>query len=422
MITGLLNYFTPNTFENDFDFLKSTLDTLENDELECTHELLHQISRILKKHYKNRVLCILCSHIISCIALEETHASMLIECGAIKILCKVLKYHQHDGRVVWKSAPALWNLFRPQNISQHIPNDCAEIIFTCLVCNVTSSRAVDTTLGALSNLSLVRPELIQRIMTQDNLVRLKLIMRSYKNHDDICGHFGALVANMCVHPNLAKECIRFGYVHLLFSILKKGKIQSEESIRHIMAALHNLADVPHFTEIVCKVKGVELLTTFREKYEESSHFIQGVYELANFPFSATTSLHVASACCDIETVAYLLKNSDCDINELDLEGKTACDNAWLSESGSILELLVASGAEFNYKKCEKLEEKAQQKMRNHALRGKYHKKHAKKVLETLVKQNTCLIKDMGCVVTDFIPGPEKLLVLSQSKKSRFRRR
>merc|ERR1712154_444306 len=154
--------------------------------------------------------------------------------------------------------------------------------------------------------------------------------------------------------------------------------------RHIMAALHNLADVPHFTEIVCKVKGVELLTAFREKYEESSHFIQGVYELANFPFSATTSLHVASACCNIETVAFLLKHSDCDINERDLDGKTACDYAWLSESGSILELLVASGAAFNYKKCEKLEGRVQKKMKNHALRGTHYKKHAKKVLETLV--------------------------------------
>jgi len=260
------------------------------------------------------------------------------------------------------------------------------------------------------------------LKTQENLIKLKMVMRTFKNHNDICGHFGALVANMCVHPNLAKECIRIGYVHLLFSILKKGKIQSEESIRHIMAALHNLADVPHFTEIVCKVKGVEILKTFREKYEESTDFIQGVYELANFPFSATTSLHVASACCDIQTVAYLLKHSDCDINERDLDGKTACDNAWIAESGSVLELLVASGAEFNYKKCEKLEGRAQKKMKNYALRGAYHKKHAKRVLETLVKQNTCLIKDMGCVVTDFIPGAEKLLVLSQSKKSRSRRR
>merc|ERR1711939_408805 len=252
-----------------------------------------------------------------------------------------------------------------------------------------------------------------RCMTPLNLVKLRDIIERYHTISDICGHFGALVANMSVCTELADQCVKLGYVEILVQCLYEGHLKTAEAVKHVVAALHNLSDIENFTEKLCLCNGIEILRATQAKYAdgEISDFVDGVFDLGALPTSAMTSLHIASVCCDIGVVISLLHEPKTDTNILDKNGKSACDLAMEYALGEIVELLVATGAKFSEDVLHSLSPVDRKEMTRFVKRGKSHYFRSRRAMSSLITQNTNLVKDMAALVTESLPGIDLLLVL-----------
>jgi len=412
MLAGLFSFLSKHDVEKDLAGLKTILELLQNDNLHVDQELLQSLVQVIKLHYKHRRIVLLGCHIMSNIALDENHAVTMIHLHAAKTLCKVLKRFEKDARVVWKAASALWNLCRPVNIATHIPKHTVEIVFKCLTTNAVSSRATHTTLGALSNLALVCPESFKKCMTPANLQALRNIVVRYRTVSEICGHFGALVANMSVCTELAECCVQLGYVDLLIGLLSDGNLKSSEAVKHVVAALHNLSDINEFTAKLCLCQGVEVIRATQMEHAdgEISDFVEGIFDLGGLPTQALTSLHVAAVSCSIRVVISLL-HEDIDIDVMDKDAKTAVNLAAEQGMGNIVELLVAIGAKFSPQSVLSLPVGDRQTMKKFVKRGKSHLFRSHSIMTSLVTQNTGLVKDIGRVIAEHLPGIDLLLVL-----------
>lgn len=249
-------------------------------------------------------------------------------------------------------------------------------------------------------------------MTMQNLEALRSIIQRYKNVSEICGHFGALVANMSVCPELAEACVTLEFVGLLVSCLEGGNLKTDEAVKHIVAALHNLSDVNEFNTQLCLCTGVETLRQVQREHEgEIASFVEGIFDLGGLPVHATTSLHVAVVCCHLHVIVQLLKRTDMNIEECDRESKTALDIALSNEIGETVELLLASGAKLTESANEALEQEESRSMRRFVKRGKTHRFRSQNTMRSLVRDNAKLVNDMGTVVTSYIAGVDLLLVL-----------
>jgi hypothetical protein len=408
MMNSLFELFVKRDSAADLQGLKTILKMYQKDQLTVDDELLTMLITITKYHYADRKIILLACHIMSNIALEEDHAVSMVEQGAAKILCKVLKKNSDDSRIVWKATSALWNLCRPHNIGDYIPETCPALVFSCLVRNSNSSRATHTCLGALSNLALVCPESFKRCMTRPALRKLRSIIKRYKHANEICGHFGALVANMSVCAELAQDCVALDYIHLLVHCLRNGNIHAVEATKHIVAALHNLSDIDEFASRLCVSTGVEVLRTVQEHHEGEIHeFVEGIFELGGLPVSSQTSLHVASVCCDIPVIAQVLQTAD--IECVDADGKTALDLAVENACAEVVELLLGSGARLNESVFEDLEDSERRSIAKYVKRGKNLRVTSQNHLNQVVTGSSKMVCDCGSVVLDYLPGIDILL-------------
>lgn len=411
MLSAVFGFLSKHDPAKDLDGLKKILDLLQNDDLSVNQKLLESLVTIIKVHYKHRKIVLIGCHIMSNIALNENHAVSMIHLNAARVLCKVLKRHDKDSRVVWKAASALWNLCRPVNIATHIPKNTVELVFKCLLQNEKSSRATHTALGALSNLALVCPESFKKCMTVSNLQSLREVVIRYHSVSEICGHFGALVANMSVCTELAECCVTLDYVDILIKCLEDGHLKGTEAVKHVVAALHNLSDINDFTAKLCLSHGIEVLRRTQAEHADGEifDFVDGIFDLGALPNTALTSLHVAAVCCDIRVVVSILH--DCDADIIDKEGKTACDLAIEQVLGDITELLIAAGTKFSFQSFLNLPASDRRHMKRYLRRGKSHCFRSHQKMQSLITQKTNLVKDVAHVVTECIPGIELLTVL-----------
>merc|ERR1711924_275705 len=122
------------------------------------------------------------------------------------------------------------------------------------------------------------------------------------------------------------------------------------------------------------------------------------------------SLHVAAVSCSIRVVISLL-HEDIDIDVTDKDGKTAVDLAAEQGMGNIVELLVAIGAKFSPQSILSLPVGDRQTMKKFVKRGKSHLFRSHSIMTSLVTQNTGLVKDIGRVIAEKLPGIDLLLVL-----------
>jgi len=247
-------------------------------------------------------------------------------------------------------------------------------------------------------------------MTRSNMRQLLTIIQRYKFASEICGHFGALVANMSVCAELAAACVEMGYIDVLVHCLKTADIDNEEANKHLVAALHNLSDINEFTPRLCLAYGVECLRNIQESFDgEIPEFVAGIFELGGLPTSCTTSLQVAAVCCDITVVVDILKNSD--IDAVTFDEKSACDLALENSCEDVVELLLGAGAQFNKNVFESLDEDTQIKMSRCVRRGNNLRVTSQNRMQAIVTRTSKMVCDVGQVVTEFIPGVELLLVM-----------
>jgi len=411
MLRHLLNYIKGNNAEADLKIVKEILSQYQSKELEVTDELLHYLCNVSKIHKNESELLVIACHMISNLALNESHAMVMIEQGIIKTLAKILKCNKYRNKLVWKCTSALWNLCRPVGIEQHIPDYLPELIFECLVINEDFARAMHTCFGALSNLALVKPAELSAIMNQETVNIMLRIVWKYRFVENITGHFGAMVANISVVEEIAGLWVENDCVRILIECLKIN--ESKEGVKHLIAALHNISDVSLFTHNICDCKGIETLREIAKTHDhEIMDFINGIFELARMPVHATSSLQVAVCSLDLIIVVDLLKrHGDIDLKTLD--GKTALELALLHKNGPIAQLLLASGAKFDQNSYEDKNERCDvEEMLPFITKGKSIRfRSQRKFTKVMLKSRPKINADVCQLMTECIPGVDLLLVL-----------
>jgi len=226
----------------------------------------------------------------------------------------------------------------------------------------------------------------------------------------------ASVANMSIIGNVAIRCVHLNYISVLINCVKVINDDDEDGAKHLIAALHNLSDVKKFPEYLCDCKGVEVLRETQSYYPEGEilAFIDGIFESAELPTDAMTSLQVSAACCGLTTALLLLKRG-INIEEVDLQGNTALDIALKSKNGEIAQLLIASGAEFDQSTFEhesSIETMHKKEMLRYIKKGKNIRIRSIDTMhKVLYKSQPKLCKDVCTLVTSCVPGIDLLLVL-----------
>jgi len=414
MMRLLTNYFNLPSAEEDLKILKRILREYQCEDLTVSDELLEYLCDTAKTHRKNTEVLVITCHIVSNLALDENHALSLIEFGIIGHLAKILKDHQNQRRLVWKCTSALWNLCRPVGISNKIPSVLPKLVLECLLINQHCPKAAHTCFGALSNLALCKPTEVSALITSDHFQTLIEIVWRYRDVSNVTGHFGAMIANISVVENVAQMCVENDCVRTILNCLKH--CEEKESVKHLVAALHNISDVAQFPYYFADCRGIEIIRNIKFVTDnEIEEFIAGMFELSSMPSKAINSLHIACVSCDLMLVVDLLKRYG-KLEDTDLEGKTALQLAIENENSEIVQLLVASGANIEQELYEQVEKHETLNAiipfikKGAAIRAKSERKFVNTMLGTRPKIN----KDVCSIVTECIPGVDLLLVLQSS--------
>lgn len=415
MMNSLFKYFTSQrNIREDMDNLSLILDDYQNENLVIDENLLNYVIECAECYAHNKTLILICCHIISNIALNENHATYLISHNIMQHLNSILVVHSSNYKVVWKCNSAIWNLCRPNDIQDFIPEELIENVFLALKNCCDNPKSVHTSFGALSNLALCKPNQFATIFDEEKMETILNIVWRFRNSHLIGGHFGALVANMSVIGDIALRCVKLNFVSVLINCVKN--IKDEEGIKHVTAALHNLSDVKKFPAYLCDCKGIETLRQIQNEHPEGeiTTFIDGIFELACLPRHATTSLHAAAACCEITSILTLLKRG-MDMEEADLENHTALDIALLNNNGEIAQLLIASGANMNQELFEQeamMEANQKEEMLHYINKGNIIRNRSIHTMNKIINEiHPKLCADICNLVTQSVPGVDLLLVL-----------
>jgi GGDEF domain-containing protein len=399
--------FGPKNIDADLAKLKTMQARSLMSTFEPSPQSMKTVAKLLKQYAREHAFAYMASHIISVIALDEENAIFLLELGVFKTLNSLLILHSKNPRVLVKACAAMWNLLGVSEAAEKVPKKCFMYLWSTIIRHQASTKVIHTALGALSNLALVAPSIMQLCLRT-----LMHIFRMHRTNTNICNHFGALVANLCVNWHVAEKCIRVGYVAVLLDILRVAN--DNEVFKHVLAALHNMSDATDFKTHFCLNQGIEIFARIQESADapEIHEYIEGIFEQASIPQTCTSSLHLAVVSCSIGvTVDILLKHNET-MDILDREGNSACDLAMREGNCKVVELLVASGAQYRPDSFADIPDFLKKEdIAKSVKKGTKHRTKSHQMMKSLVTENTKMIKDMGQVVTDFIPGVEMLLML-----------
>lgn len=402
----------------DEKMLKKCLEKVQNETFNPSEKELIEIVAMCKAHIHQRHIVLLVCHIISNLALNEQFALFLIQYKTAKYLQRILKVYLNDSKVVWKCTSAIWNLCRPnQHPADCIPWNLPYTVYQALILNANNSRTVHTCFGALSNLALVKAEVFGECIDEEKIRFMLETAWRYRRSKSITGHFAAMVANMAVITDIAQMCVNNGYIPLLVHTMKLK--QDEESVKHAVAALHNLSDCESFVDCIVSCKGVEHLHTAKNHYDSSNDiysFIDGIFELSSMPIDIQSSWFMAVGKADIMTVVKMLRGH-ADVN-VSINGKTALQVAAEANRGSVVELLLAAGAQ--EKSIENIQTEGTQ-LAQFIKQGKTIRKESQATLTNCLKTSkTCtenkVCTDVLSLVVDHVHGFDLLVTLDAADK------
>lgn len=371
------------------------------EEKDITEELLKSLMKITVDYFTDKKMIHLACHAISNIALDANRATYLCEQGVLYQMLQVLQTHQFDAKIVWKASSAVWNLSRPTNISNYLPAKLSDIVFKCLFIHQLDRNCVYTTIGALSNLAIAYDGFS---MHESHFTLVKRAVMRYENDIHICTHVASFLANIAVQESLGAMAIANGFVQFLANSVRKY-VEFDELVKHSIAGMNNLADLPGFVSRFVTARGMEALTYVTEFHpdEEMQGFVEGIRRLAAIHSSDTSSLHIAARCNMIMEAKELLETTD--INVKNEDGHTPLQIAIYHGNSASAEFLAASNA---YLAPDWLQNECDLDMRIVLKRGVMTKKLVQRQFKKLVTTCCPLGPNAAMTVCFFLPGSDIL--------------
>lgn len=217
--------------------------------------------------------------IISNVCMTQINVEKFEYGGGIPIVIEILKLYENNSKIQWLTCSCLWNICRVPNIRNKVSN-CFKHLLQNLQKYSNHERVLNTTLGALSNISLLDSN--RRSLLQSGICNLittflkNFVQKNEKSKEiptyaksSLTSCFG-LVANLAI--NNSDKFVKEDNIYWIICAMKiiniSDLLDTENdnfgtTLRNFLAALNNLTDRDDFKKQVTRASGFEL---FHELY------------------------------------------------------------------------------------------------------------------------------------------------------------
>jgi len=233
------------------------------------------------KHYKLSLeLLPIILNIISNICMREINVERFEYSGGIKIIIEIFKLYEDNSKIQWLICSCLWNISRVPNMRDKVSN-CLHQLLENLHKYSYDNKVLNTTLGALSNISLLdnnRNKLIRFGICNSIQIFLKDIIQkeskiSVKRKNSLTSCLG-LIANLAL-----SNSNKFVEKKIIYWMMRAIKIidiselinpenddtllnpgNDDTTLRNFLAGLNNLSDRGvEYKKQIAEARGFEFL-------------------------------------------------------------------------------------------------------------------------------------------------------------------
>lgn len=381
----------------------------------ATKQAISKILGLMKKYtdslHIQRVAC----HSLSNLAMQVMIASWIIQQNGFKLIKTALSKFDYDEKLCWLGSSAVWNLARPPRNRALIGKDGVRLMFHILKIHRKTEKVTNTTIGALSNLSLC--EELKDIIAEQKHVELVLSVLTYycqQTSVSVMTSGAGLLANLAVSDAHASLLVKHGALATLFNLLQWSCNEDNTIYRNTCAALNNMVTAEHFLESLLHCRGVETLFDFLKNNEEElfTNLLENC--LVNIDVDAkfqTTSFHLSCMHGKLSILKSLINaypKTNLDI--LDEKQMTCLDYAITNGHSNIVEFLSKCGAiehQTNF-------EDEDNKLRNAIEKGKATLNHVAKCNKKAI-YNSCqeFPEDICKLAVSFVSNLDMLQAMDQ---------
>jgi hypothetical protein len=212
--------------------------------------------------------------IMSNICMTEINVARFEYDDGIKIVIEILKLYENNSKIQWLVCSCIWNICRVPNTRSKV-SSCFKHLLQNLHKYSKDFRVLNTTLGALSNISLLdcnrnkflRLGICNSIKHFLMRVALKNVKTSVKEKNSLTSCFG-LIANLAISNS--DKFVKEDIIYWMMKAMKNTNIQdllnpenddtTYTTLRNFLAGLNNLADRDvNYKKQITKARGYEFL-------------------------------------------------------------------------------------------------------------------------------------------------------------------
>lgn len=316
---------------------------------EDTLQNITKILLLMKKYsdslHVQRVAC----HAISNLAMQVVIARWIVQKGGFQLIRKCLLKFEEDYKLCWLASSAIWNLARPPANRAHIGSEGVRLMINVLKKHHDKEKVTNTTIGALSNLSLC-DSLKLEVAQESNLKLIVEVLGEYstKRSVTVLTSGAGLIANLAVSDEFAETVVNMNALPIVLQLLKWERSGDDTLHRNACAALNNMVTAARFVDSFLEHKGVEQVYEFLQSNDKELYNNLLENCLVNMEVDVgqqTTSLHLCALHGKEEILKNLVSAQELvEFDATDSKNMTALDYAISAKHVSIIKFLSKCGA------------------------------------------------------------------------------
>ena len=314
---------------------------------------VERILCLMKFHGESLLVQRVGCHALSNLAMQTAIARHIVSRGGFAVIRSTLARFEGDHQLCWLGASAIWNLSRPPPNRSVIGEDGVGLMLEILRKYRGVEKVVNTSVGALSNLSLCH-SLKGVIAREQNMDLILSVLAQYVGDGAEPGSVSVMASgtglmnNLAVNDDFATMLVRKDAVRMLLEILKWDKEAAKDTLhRNACSALNNLIDARHFLDSFLEHRALEVIQSFLDRASSENddnalcaNLLQNcLMEIEVDPLHRdTTSFHLCADRGNLHVLKRLIAEHPYhDLDAVDSEGSTCLDHA---VRGKYLEIIV----------------------------------------------------------------------------------
>lgn len=308
------------------------------------------ILALMKKYsdslHVQRVSC----HALSNLAMQVVVARLIVQKGGFQLIQKCLLRFEGDHKLCWLGSSAVWNLARPPANRSIIGVSGVKLMLKMLKLHRGKEKVTNTSIGALSNLSLC--DALKNMIAQQKYVELILsVLTEYaqKRSLSVMTSGAGLVANLAVSDDHATLMVKKNAIRILLQLLNwRGDNVDDTLYRNTCAALNNMVTATDFLDHFLGNLGVEAVFSFLTQNQNDLYTNLLENCLINIEVDVnevTTSFHLCALHGRLPVLQKLMIDYPfTDLDGVDSKTRTCLDYAIFGKHPDVAHFLSKCGA------------------------------------------------------------------------------